>query len=990
MFVLRHGRRAPLAPVLSAALAAAILCLATAAARAGSTQTGNLRGRVLDTGGAPLPGVVITLHSDALIRDRVTVTDTEGSFFAGALPPGKYTVSAQLTGFLSVQVDALVEIDQPTVLKPITLREGELQERIEVVADTPIVDKTRTEGAAVIQKEFTDKLPVGRSYLDLAEFAPGVSTVTDEDNPNILGGTSNSNVYLVDGVSGRDPVTGTFGFNLNYDAIETVDVKLSGISAEYGQFQGGLTNVATKSGGNEFTGSVRDVITAPSWTSLYSTKSQDEFRADADLDGDGNLDYTRPAIAGRSPGDDNKTNRISTTFGGPVVPDNAWFFLAWDKDSDKQTAVLGNPNGGPFGDGTFADTFDGESALGKLTWQVTSNHRLQYQYSRDPADTTRCYGEIFFGGPCYDDYTVDFQGQGGFVWIGNWSAVWGPNVISDVKVARFKNAFDIKPLSPIPVQPGLPLSGTGEVSPAVELNTGSLFDANVFSPDPEDRLRSQYEGSVTMFFDTKSIGSHTIKIGADYQEQELVGDSALQGNGLFFFIHTNPVPPSGAANPYDINNRSYFLWYDFAPIGDGGPTNKYGVLYAQDDWQLNDHWAFNIGARFEKSINENDEGDRIIDDAGIAPRLGVSWDIGGQGQDVVKGTAARYLAGINLTTLTPFTRKAGGQSSYDIYLNLDYPNPGTPNWSLVGQVRPDPDTATFDDNLKPQAIDEYSLAYERRINPTFAMGIRAVDREWSDILTTSISYDYSTGLPRKITFISNNPDAERNWRGVILTADKRLSHGWQLQGSYVYGKSEGNVTTEQSFDLFGSYSDVPQTTQNRFGLLPWDIKHAGKLQAFWSVPIKSERHGLSLGGAYEFQGGTPYAKNNTVNLVVGPGADGVQDLPLGSSGAGVTVDQTDAVLTYFEERGSRREPDLQSLDLSLNYQFRVGKELTFETRLEIFNVTNEQKPDTVSAAWIDNPVSLTDQRTNYLFGAPTAYSQFQPPRSWRLQFALTW
>src|SRR5262245_28138582 len=154
MFVLRHGRHAPLAALAAAAIAAAFLSLAVAPSLAGSTQTGNLRGRVLDTGGAPLPGVVVTMHSDALIRDRVTVTDVEGSFFAGALPPGKYTVSAQLTGFLSVQVDALVEIDQPTVLKPITLREGELTEQIEVVADTPIVDKTRTEGAAVIQKEF--------------------------------------------------------------------------------------------------------------------------------------------------------------------------------------------------------------------------------------------------------------------------------------------------------------------------------------------------------------------------------------------------------------------------------------------------------------------------------------------------------------------------------------------------------------------------------------------------------------------------------------------------------------------------------------------------------------------------------------------------------------------------------------------------------------------------------------------------------------------
>jgi outer membrane receptor protein involved in Fe transport len=981
----KRGSRARLARIASL-LALALVGFALSGAPpswAGSTQTGTLRGRIVDSKGEALPGVVVLLRSVSLIRERALSTDVDGNYFAAGLPPGNYTVTAQMSGFLSLQVDAVVEIDQVTLLKPITLREGQIQETVAVVADQPIVDKTRTEGSVEISKDFTEKLPAARSYNSLLEFSPGVVDTGGQGNPNILGGTSNSNVYLVDGVSGRDPVTGTFGFNLNYDAIETVDVKLSGISAEYGQFQGGLTNLATKSGGNEFTGSVRDVVSAPSWTALYTGKSQNQFAEE--IPGV----YSRPKVPGRSPGDDNTTNRIGTTLGGPIVPDNAWFFLAWDSDRARASNPLGNPTGGPNGDGNFINVFEGESALGKVTWQANQNNRLQYQYSRDPADTSRCYGEIFFGGPCYDDFTVDLQGQGGFVWIANWNAVWGSSVVSDLKVARFKNHFDIRPLSPIPVQPGLPLSGTGEVSPAIETSTGSTFDANIFSSDPETRLRSQYEGSATMFFDTSAIGSHTLKVGADYQTQEQTGASTLQGNGLFFFAFANPVPPQGGGNPYDINNRSYLLWYDFSPVVDSGPVNKYYVLYAQDDWQLNDHLSFNLGLRYEKSVNENDVGEKIIDDTGFAPRLGVSWDLTGEGRDVVKATAARYLAGINLTTLSPFARNAGGQSSYDVYYNLDYGTPGTPNWALIAQVRPDPDTSTFAKGIKPQNIDELTLAYERRLTPTFAVGARGVYRKWDNIITTSYTYDYSNVVPRQITLIDNNPDAKRSYKGVILSAEKRLAHNWQLAGSYVYSKAEGNVTNEESFDLFGSYPGVPQTTRNRFGLLPWDTKHSFKTQAFYAVPLRGDRHGLSIGGVFEYTSGTPYARSNTASsVVVGPGADGIQDQPLGSPGASAPNDQTDTVLEFFEPRGSHRTPAFATVDLSLNYSYRLVKDLVFQARFEVFNATNQQAFDTAFATW--DPTIGSDQGNNHLFGHPTAYSQFQTPRTFDVQFALIW
>lgn len=954
---------------------------------AGSTQTGTLRGKVVDENGQPLPGVTVIVRSEALIRERATVTDADGGYFVANLPPGKYTVVTQLTGYLTLLSDTEVQIDQTTLMPRTVMKEGELSETVTVTATKPIVDKTASEKSTVIDKTITEKLPAGRSYQSLVQYAPGV---TGGSNPNVLGGTSNSNIYLYDGVSTRDPVTGTFGANLNYDAIESVDVKLTGISAEYGQFQGGLVNVLTKQGGNDWTGSVRDVVDAPSWTSLFSLKSQERFKKGF-----------APGIPSRTQSQDDKTHRISTTLGGPVVTDNAWFYVSYDRVSTVQSLPLGNPTGGVNGDGTYTRTFDGNNSLGKATWQITNDHKVQYFYSEDPATVPRCYYQLFFGGPCYDTWAVDNQNQGGFLWVGNWNSTWTSNVVSDVKVTKFKNTFLIVPLTPPGpgTQAGLPRSGTGDVGATIDLISGGGFDAPVFSNDPDARNREQYEAAVTTFFDTSGAGSHTIKIGADYQKQDRVGQSIIAGNALFYFSFVNPPAGLGGNGaPYDPLNRSYYFWLDFAPPGTGGPLNKYTAIYVNDDWQLNDHFSFNLGIRFEKSDNQNDVGEKIIDDSGYAPRLGMVWDVTAQGKHLIKATAARYLAGINLTTISPFIRAAGGQSSYDFYVNFDYPAPpsadlngdGTingsdSNWVLISQSRPDPDVNQFENGLKPQLIDEYTLGYDWGITPTIGVGIQGVYRKWDEIITQQNGFDYSTGPARKLLFFRNNSDAKRDYKGVILRFDKRLANNWQMGANYTYSRSEGNVTSDSGFDTYGNYAGVPQAFNNREGKLPWDSTHAFKLQAYYSVPLKSNRHGLSFGAIYDYRSGFPFAGSATTNIVVGPGPNGIQDVPLGSPTAGGSDDQRDNVTTFYEKRGTHRAPFNQQLDLSANWTFAFNPKVNFSTAFEVFNVTNENHATAVNAAYSSStglPAST--------FGFPTSYSQIQLPRSYRLNFALTW
>jgi len=967
---------------------------------AGTTLTGTIRGVVSDESGAALPGVTVIFRSESLVRERAALTDADGNFFVPGLAPGFYTVVAQLDGFQTVQLNTEVIVDQTTRLD-FTLTSGELTETVTVVATKPVIDKTATDTGVVLDKKFTENIPTLRSYQSLLQFAPGV---TGGSNPNMLGGTSNSNTYQVDGVSITDSVTGTFGSNLNFDTIEAVDVKLTGVSAEYGGFQGGLSNVITKSGGNDFTGSVRDEIDSPSFEKQYGSGSQDEFAPESPGV------YARPPIP--PAGSKTLQHNIQGAFGGPIVRDSAWFYVSYNRSDTVGLRFLGNPTGGVTGDGTYLRTFQGDNSLGKLTWQLVNNHKLQYTYSEDPASVPVCYGQSFWGGPCYDSYNVDFQNQGGFFWTGNWNAIWGNRALSDLKISHWENGFTLGPLTPQPVRPDLIFESPGGLGsglaagpPAtIDLTTGTLYDGTIFSNDPSQRLRDQYEAKGTIFFDT-GLGSHTLKIGADYQEQTRVGSSIISGNALYYLDDINGdgtgfvvAGPSdgGPGDPFDLDNREYSTWYDYAPPGAGGPETKTTSLYIQDDWQMNENWSFNLGVRVEQYENSNDVGEKVIDQNGIAPRLGAAWDVTGEGKYVVKATAGRYIDGVELTTLSPFVRAAGGQSAYDVYTNEG--GAGLPDWVLDRSVRPDAASSGFSSDLSPQYIDEYTLGYEHSFTPTFGMGIRGISRTWEDIIGQTFTYDYSGGAPRAILLFSNNDWLERDYTAVILSAEKRFANNWDLLANYTWAESTGNTTTDSGFSTTGQYrctdgfladgvtpngcldGFVPPTIVNTDGELSWSINNAANLQGSYRIPLQSRRHTLTVGARGEYRDGNRYEASRTRSgVVIGPGADGVQDVVLGTIGAGGTDDQTANVVVYSEERGTRSEPSNWQLDLSLRWLFNFNRKVNFETRFELFNVTNEQKPTAVNA----NPVS-------YTFGYPTSYSQMQTPRNYRVGFAILW
>ena len=240
---------------------AVALCLVLWPGTIHALATGLLRGVVVDDGGAPLPGVTLTVSSRSQgLPARGAVSDGAGVFQVTSLPAGRdYRVRASFPGFATVEfTDLEIPAGRVTTLRIALQPQSKLRERVEVRARPQVVNLEETTTQTRLTSEFIDALPIlGRNYQDILSLAPGVSDIDGDGNPNIHGARDTDVITLVDGVSTTDPLTGKIGAQLNIESIQEIEIKTSGATAEFSRAQGGFANIITKSGGNEFKGTFK-------------------------------------------------------------------------------------------------------------------------------------------------------------------------------------------------------------------------------------------------------------------------------------------------------------------------------------------------------------------------------------------------------------------------------------------------------------------------------------------------------------------------------------------------------------------------------------------------------------------------------------------------------------------------------------------------------------------------------------------------------------
>ncbi len=610
------------------------LCLVALVASAVgyAATTGRMNGTVQDNDGLALPGVTVQIASDNLIGGaQVAITGGNGSFSFAALPVGMYTVEASLVGFQGATGQVRVNLDS-TASVAFTLVPEQFGGEIEVVASVPVVDTAQVNTQQVFDQDFLQNAAIGatgRSYQSVVGQAAGVG---GGSNPNVFGGVLTDNNYLIDGVSSTDPLTQTFGTNFNYDAIEEVSIQTGGYEAEFGQATGGIINLVTKSGGNNFSGSL-DVR----YRNQDFTESGDYFDPDAQS---------------------NSFQDYSGTFGGPILRDKLWFFASAEYVKTERQNVGAQ----------FPRVYEGTNYMGKLTWQISDSNRAVLRYSGDPAEIPGGNSSQFTQPEA--SYT---QEQGGTIWGFELNSVLSEALLLNVKGGMVRGILD-----------GGPTVGDERMSNHFNENTG-INSNNYFQTFTGDRDRDEIGAHLSWFVD-EFAGSHEFKFGAEYTKQSF--DDWGWNNGAGFITDFDP-----AEGFIDLNGDGYVTHnvdVNEVVVGDipgynaDGTLNSAGIdvynkrlnfkgdittFFVQDSWRPTANLTIKPGVRLDNVILDNAAQEQIADMDRWQPRIGVAWDIRGDSKYVVRGSWGQFM---DPTALTISTFASGVDDITHTYTSLEY------------------------------------------------------------------------------------------------------------------------------------------------------------------------------------------------------------------------------------------------------------------------------------------------------------------------------
>jgi hypothetical protein len=293
---------------------------------AAQERFGTLQGTVTDQQGIAVPGVTVTITNTVSGENRTYVTDGNGQYVAPDLNPGRYNVTFELTGFSRVERSDISVLLGRTFEIDAQLRVGELTETVQVTAEaTPLVDTRSTLiGHNVTAEEF-DRLPKGRSFQSIALTAPSVNSGELEGGFQVNGASGAENSFTVDGIVTNSLVNGQSRQNTVFEYLQEVQVKTSGISAEYGGALGGVVSAVTKSGGNVFRGEGH-------WYFEGSAlKAAPVDRLVLDPIGDQTAFYVQDE---ESP---ERHNEFGGSAGGPIIRDRLFFYGAYSPRNENRT-----------------------------------------------------------------------------------------------------------------------------------------------------------------------------------------------------------------------------------------------------------------------------------------------------------------------------------------------------------------------------------------------------------------------------------------------------------------------------------------------------------------------------------------------------------------------------------------------------------------------------------------------------------------------------
>ena len=897
-------------------------------------QVGSIQAEVKDESGGALPGVTITARSQDRGTERTAVTDANGKATIPGLGLGRYNVTASLSGFKdSTATDVVVNAEKTTDVE-LTMGMGGVEMTITVTGEQPVVDRTNVSANTQLSTREYEKMPVGRSYQSLLALAPGVVDQpgnASSGNPQVHGALNTGNVYMFDGVDTTDTTTGTFGSNLNFEAVQEISVQTAGMSAEYGRATGAIMNVITKSGTNRFEGSFKSIQTNDAWNAPNKTFNQ----------------VTGASLARNRT--DKNNYRYSATLGGPIWVDRIWFFGAyeWAKTvtAAAQTTVS-NEN--------YSASQQIKLPNYRLTAQITPTQTVFGKYAEDPfTGIIRDYV-----GAAPELFSLTAQDQGGDQWTVQYSGVFGSSITADAMYAENTSTITVAPYIVSPLHNGAPHFNQADG----KYYNGGAFDGFVSRPREQAVVAASY---LTNFLNI----DHNFKAGVDWQRMKSSNFFAWPNSQLFidsaFDWRTRTFTP--------LARRDYI---DAPSTSEGEVT----AFYIRDKMDIRNRLFVEAGLRYEMEEGHSDLGEKVVDTSTIAPRFQFSYDLMGNGNTLLTGTLGRFYQVI----IQDFADDYAGtpqQANFDEFLW----NAASNAYVFNRSVRAGGTSLLPNLGLDPVHHDEITLGVQRQFGPTMGAGVRYIRRDWDNFIDDIVTM--STTGATSFDYV-NLDSAERTYNGLEFTFEKRFSRNWNLLANYTYSRTRGNhfgtlstplgnyegLTCRTTVDpTIGTNGDIPcsevVSPDRQYGNPSYDIPHLVNVLGGYTFELGPVR--MTAGSAFRWSSGNGYSKSRTVN-VVRPGSNVA----------------TSTGLTYlYEGLGSDRGSNYYTLDTSLEATYRIFG-VDIGAKGEVFNITDQQEPVVVSnTAFCGNAsaaAGTTCATARSTFGTYTARGSFQAPRSFRL------
>jgi len=868
-------------------LGAALLVFSSSVAMA-QENTGSVTGTVKDSAGAAVPGAKVTLSGSGLVRSLDATSDKEGNFTFPKVPSGIYSVTVTQTGFKTTKnEDVAVVLGQASNVD-IALSAGAVTESVTISAGSDTIDVTSSKAATSITEKFVDNTPRGRQFHSLLVVAPGVRPEPKSGSFGvggfqINGASGSENTFVVDGVDVSDVRRGALRGNdsLPFEFVREVQVKTAGFEAEYTGTMGGVVNVVSRSGSDEFHGDA--------WLQMNGAALNSAPRGFWQRTA---LDPTKNEFF-RQREDEYRTFFPGFTFGGPLIKQRLNFFTGYTADLDRRERTV------PFLVGTRTTTqrIVSHRGVARVDYAPTQKLQINTSYFWNPVKQT---GQLTGVDPRVAPPATDFSIRGGYVPASNYtaSATYTANshLIFEArygyKYLNDKNGAYGNSPAPFLVwsRPSVASSATLDITnipTAFRQASGFTNVANTFTVQRD--ITTRHNVYLNVNYMNNIFGQrHSFKGG--YALNRLnndVFDNFTNGRfNIFWGEAISRGSVQGVRGTY-----GYYVWQDGVRHNAQVSSRNQGY-YAQDSWQIAKRVTLNLGIRIEneflppytKVVNGNKVPNPISFGWGdkVAPLLGGAWDVFGNGKTKISASYGQYF---DLMKYELARGSFGGDYWHDHYYRLNDPdlsklslaNPAALAGGTARVLEVDNRTVPInaqgqldgiDPDIKPMSSRQYSVALDHEIKPGMVFNVRytrnrlvrgiedigVLDAQENEVYTIGNPGFGQTDAKKFVTAkgVPLTPKAVRNYDGVEFRLDGRFSEGMlkrlNYNASYTYsrlwgnwgglansdenGRSDPNVS--RAFDL--SVGNFDANGQNVYGLLATDRPHTFKLFLNYSQP----------------------------------------------------------------------------------------------------------------------------------------------------------